>query len=635
MTIEIKDIIAENRRRNIKLKKEYDPITGKGCFGERKRVKASEINDGYAQIPVTMLKDPQYKELASHDDWVKLRCRHDFEYWAATCVRIKDKISGREIPFILNMPQRRVAAMLDADRVAERPLRLIMLKARQWGGSTLVQMYMAWIQTLHRRNWHSLICAHVKDTAAGIRGMYTKMLAQYPESYWTGDEPPKFRSYERSLNTREIAGRGCRVTIGSSENQEAVRGSDYAMAHLSEVAFWSDTTMRSPEKFIRAVCGAIALIPYSLIVMESTANGVGNYFHSEWLRSKEGKSDKRPVFVPWYEIDIYRSPVSDVSRLWKELDDYERKLWEQGLTLEMIQWYHLKRMEYPNHSMMQAEYPTDDIEAFVNTGYGVFPIEQIDRLRKHCTPPLYTGELSADGLKGSRALKNINFVPSRTGKLEIWKMPCHKSESRLKDRYVVSVDIGGRSEESDYSVIAVFDRQPMLDNMPPEIVAQWRGHLDHDLLTWKSATVASFYNNALLVIESNTLETENTEGDHGLYVLSQLNHAYPNMYRRQSPASATGTMESHIGFHTNRATKSLAINELIGHVRDCGYIERSTTACDEMVTYEMKPNGRFEAKNGYHDDVLMTRAIGLTVIGAMRIVAQGDFSALWRNCDWR
>lgn len=631
----MKEIIEENERRLARWRMEYDPVSGKGCFGSRKRVKGNAVNDGDAQIPVAMTKDPQYKKIASREEWVKLRIRYDFEYWAATCVRIKDKLSGQEIPFVLNRPQRRVAALLDADREADRPLRLIMLKARQWGGSTLVQMYMAWIQTVHRRNWHSLICAHVKDTSAGIRGMYTKMLAQYPEEYWTGDEPPKFRSYERSLNTREIAGRGCRVTIGSSENQEAVRGSDYAMAHLSEVAFWSDTTMRSPEKFIRAVCGAIALSPYTLIAMESTANGVGNYFHAEWLRSKEGKSDKRPVFVPWYEIDIYRAEVRDAEALWKAMDGYERKLWDMGLTLEMIQWYHLKRLEYPSHSMMQAEYPTDDIEAFVNTGHGVFPIEQVEKLRKGCCAPKFTGELTAAGVKGERALRGITFTASAEGKLQIWAMPGRKEEARIKDRYVVAVDIGGRSEGSDWSVIAVFDRQPMLDNRPAEVVAQWRGHLDHDLLTWKSGTIAAFYGNALLVIESNTLETENTEGDHGLYVLSQLNHVYPNMYRRRVPDSATGKPESHIGFHTNRATKSLVINELIGHVRDGGYVERSGTACDEMVTYEMKPSGRFGAKSGYHDDVLMTRAIGLSVIGAMRMVEQSDMAALWRRCDWR
>lgn len=139
----------------------------------------------------------------------RLRCRHDFEYWAATCVMIKDKITGRDTPLVLNRPQRRVASILEEQRRSGAPIRLIMLKARQWGGSTLVQMYMAWIQTVHRTNWHSLICAHVKDTSSSIRGIYTKMLASYPPELWEGDAEPRFTAFERSANTRLIAGRGC------------------------------------------------------------------------------------------------------------------------------------------------------------------------------------------------------------------------------------------------------------------------------------------------------------------------------------------------------------------------------------------------------------------------------------------
>ena len=64
--------------------------------------------------------------------------------------------------------------MLEEMREAEQPIRLILLKARQWGGSTLIQIYMAWIQLVHRRNWNSVICAHLKESAANIKGMYTK-----------------------------------------------------------------------------------------------------------------------------------------------------------------------------------------------------------------------------------------------------------------------------------------------------------------------------------------------------------------------------------------------------------------------------------------------------------------------------
>lgn len=103
----------------------------------------------------------------------------------------------------------------------------------------MVQMYMAWIQCTQRHNWNSLICAHVKDASNTIRGMYSGMLASYPAELWLGDEGsnPGFKPYERSLNVRELPGRGCRVTVASSENQDAVRGADYAMATCRKLPF--------------------------------------------------------------------------------------------------------------------------------------------------------------------------------------------------------------------------------------------------------------------------------------------------------------------------------------------------------------------------------------------------------------
>lgn len=621
-------ILAENRHRNDALNIPYDPIKGIGCIGNRIRVDASHLGFGSeVWIPDTMLADEKYPIASTHaDSWVKLRCHHDFEFWCITCVKIKDKLSGKDIPFRLNAPQRRVAALFEQQRTANLPIRAIMLKARQWGGSTLTQMYMAWIQSVHCHNWHSLICAHVKDTAASIRGMYSKMLSCYPEQYWEGDVAPKFSPFERSINIREIAGRGCRVTVGSAENQEAVRGSDFAMAHLSETAFWSDSTTRSPERFIRAVCGSIALVPYSLIVMESTANGVGNYFHNEWMRAKTGESDKTPIFVPWNEIEIYRMPVSDPKQLWESMDEYEHNLWNNGLTLEMINWYHHKRTEYPSHSMMQAEYPSNDIEAFTCTGHSVFSSEWIEKLRLSCKKPCFIGELVGDRITGIESLNNIHFISDTQGKLHIWEKPLKKCSS---SRYIVAVDIGGRSSSSDYSVIAVIDN----GKEHPEVVAQWRGHIDHDILTWKSAQIAQWYSNALLVIESNTLETAGS-GENSLYTLDSLNGVYHNLYRRPRLAQANEALEARIGFHTNRSTKALIITNLIAMVRDGQYIERCNDACNELSTYEQLSNGSFAAKVGHHDDILMTRAIALYVASNTQASPPQDFSGLFTHSHW-
>ncbi len=599
-------IIDENTRRNRLLTAPYDQLSGTGCCG--RRVKAVSPGGEPVLVPQSMLDDPDM-EAASRDErlWRLLRVRHDFEYWAATCVTVKDKPTGRDVKFMLNRPQRRVVALFEQQRCEGRPIRIIMLKARQWGGSTLVQMYMAWIQCCRARNWHSLICAHVKDVAATIRGIYTKMLDSYPGEFWDEEERPGFTAFERSINTRLIRGRDCRVTVASSERQESVRGADVAMAHLSEVAFWADTPSRTPEGFVRAICAGIARVPESLVVLESTANGVGNYFHSEWLRSKRGESDKAAVFVPWYEIDIYSVPVGDYGSLWMSLDTYERGLWERGCTLEQIAWYREKRREYPTAALMAAEFPSDDIEAFANTGHGVFTLDKVERLRASCTPPAAVGRLVTHSVKGPGALEIDGFCDDPNGRLKVWRFP--EMSPLCRGRYVAAVDIGGRSEGSDYTVISVLDA--LGHEGRPAVVAQWRGHGDHDIVAWTAASIAQWYCEALLVIESNSLESSCTGGEHGLYVLSELNHVYRNLYRRRINDSVAAGYETRVGFHTNRATKTMLINHLIAMVRDEAYIERDTDACDELAVYECDPSGRFGARAGYHDDILMTRAIAL------------------------
>ena len=305
--ITIEEIFCQSTRRRLKARgaAAYDPETGRGCSCSLRRVEKLNPFTGHKEhVPEEMTADPDWPLMHTANDWRRLRCRHDFDYWAWTCARIKDKVRPEIVPFRLNRGQRRVVEALESDRLAGRPMRLIVLKARQWGCTTVVEMYIAWLQCCRVRNWHSLLCSQVQGVSGSIRGMLETMLRHYPSELWEGDETPSLRAYQGQSGIRELAGRGCHVTIATSESVNSVRGSDYAMAHLTEVAFWKDTPTAKPTDFIRTICGAIAREPLTLIVLESTANGAGNYFHREWLRSVRGASDKQAVFVPWYEIGI-------------------------------------------------------------------------------------------------------------------------------------------------------------------------------------------------------------------------------------------------------------------------------------------------------------------------------------------
>lgn len=640
--------VEANRLRNERLKRFYSPLTGEGSdTGDRRPVQLPDAPIPLQYIPAAMCDEPLVQQLIRAGsltrylqqqgtefpdssrtpapdgevdegdpspldnlwrEWIRVRIRYDFEFWAFSFVRIKDKLGAEDIPFTLNRPQRRILGMLEEMRTTNRPIRLILLKARQWGGSTLIQIYMAWIQLVHRRNWNSVICAHIKESAANIKGMYSKLLANYPDWLLEGGKP-KFRPFERMANTSVIVGRDCRVTIGSAESQESVRGIDAAMAHLSEVAFWRNSRMKSPEQLVRSVCGSIMLLPYSMVVMESTANGTGSYFHQECERAKRHESDKQFAFVPWFEIEMYAIPVDDYDAFIATLNDYERMLWERGATLEAIAWYRQKRKEYARHTDMMAEYPSDDIEAFCYSGERVFDPTLVEKLRRGCCAPRFVGDIHGKELTGREALESIELEAKPGGPLQIWEYPAEKHE--IRDRYLAVVDIGGRSDVADYSVIAIFDRYWMLEGGPAEVVAQWRGHIDHDLLAWKSAQLAAYYQNALLVIESNTLETEHDDSEHSAYLLDTLSRYYENLYARQAPPDSIGQRPaSRWGFHMNRATKVLVIDAQRSALREGAYIEHDAQACYEHDVFERKPNGSYGAMEGHHDDILITRCIG-------------------------
>ena len=591
------DIYAENERRKAMLEeKPYDPLTGVGCWGER-----VEVNG--CRVPKAVLdQNPLYAQLEPLEQ-ERLRIVEDFEFWCARCVTIKDKMHSVCVPFKLNRPQRRMLKVMEEQRVAGKPIRVILLKARQWGGSTLVQMYMAWMQMVRHKGWNSLICSNRQDTSKNIKRMYNLLLDRYPKELLEDDDGKTlhFSKLEGQRNVQQIESRECLVITGTARSEDAARGFDLSMAHLSEVAFWQESTMHDPNDVVRSVCGSIVLKPETVIVLESTANGVGSFFHDEWLRAKSGNSDKEAVFVPWYEIGFYQREVTDAQALWEQMDDYEHQLWDDGCTLEQIYWYHTKRREYHTHELMMAEYPTSDSEAFATSGHHVFAREDLDRLAQGCPlAPMAVGEVQGDGLEGLRARQHVRFVKSTSGLLKVWEMPVGPSPSPV--RYMAVVDVGGRSEDSDYSVIAVWRVDVGFGK--PSIVAQWRGHIDHDQLAIKAMQIAVFYNKALLVVESNTLTNEAAREGESDYILEKLKLVYGNIYQREN---------GKLGFHTNVKTKSKAIAELIADVREGSYVERDIDAVNEMRCYEVH-NNRYGARAGKHDDILMTRAIGLYLI---------------------
>jgi hypothetical protein len=135
---------------------------------------------------------------------------------------------------------------------------------------------------------------------------------------------------------------------------------------------------------------------------------------------------------------------------------------------------------------------------------------------------------------------------------------------------------------------------------------------DQDLVAWKAAQIARWYNNALLVVESNSLDKDaETEGTHFLTILDEIVNFYSNIYARTDPEKVRQGLPIKYGFQTTLSTKPMVIDILNAALRDDAYIERDIRAADEMDTYEIKPNGTMGAVDSCHDDIVMATAIGL------------------------
>ncbi len=628
------ETIEENIKRLGKISAVYNPITGEGSASiPRKKVTIEGFPLEEMWLPRSMTNDQEIAILiemgAAHYiekikgtpptskqlitlwlDFCLKRIKHDFEYWARTMTTISDKGKGRDIAFTLNRPQRKYLAAMEKLRIANQPIDIILCKARQWGGSTLTQLYMLWIQLVHKRNWNSVICGDIEKQSSIVAGMLAKVISRYPR-WATGGKQLVTSPYQGAQKTRVISWSNSRYSLGSSQKPDSLRSEDISMAHLTEVGLWKATQGRKPEDLVQSIFGSIASGPYTMKILESTAKGVGNFFHRTWIEATEHRNNFIPVFIPWHDIDLYSKPMSqsDYPHFIDTLNDYEQQLFAQGATLEAISWYRDKRREMPDEWRLFSEFPSTAAEAFQSTGRRVFRISYVNNIRKECVPPPFKGDIVANPQENSS-----RFVPATPGEncdeesLWIWLMP--DEENTYRDRYIVTVDVGGTSDKADYSCIVVADRLAMLHGGVPEIVACWHGHIEHDRLAWKAVEIARAYHNALLIIEANTLETEGTEGDNFEYILNEIAGKYSNLYSRTSQLEIKQGRPRRWGFHTNSSTKPMVINFLIKALRDGLYIERCLQTTLELDLYELKENGKeMGAVEGNHDDRVMATAI--------------------------
>ena len=253
--------------------------------------------------------------------------------------------------------------------------------------------------------------------------MYTLMAERHPKDI----QEVRFKAFEGSSKNKQIVDRGCVIYIGSMERPNSLHSGNYKLVHCSEVGYWRETTLHKPSDFVNAFEGSVPLEPFTMVALESTAKGTGNFFHTTWLSAVKGENAYTPVFVAWWEIDMYYLPFASYEEMYafaESMTTYEQYMFSLGATLEGIHWYREKRKSFDSDWDMQEQFPSTADEAFVTSGRKAHHPLHIKQMEMFAKKPTWIGEMYADAPSGAEAInKSLEFKEIAKGEFWIWKKP--------------------------------------------------------------------------------------------------------------------------------------------------------------------------------------------------------------------
>lgn len=498
-------------------------------------------------------------------------------------VKIRDKNSNI-VPLILNKPQRKLYNIIRSQKQEGKPVRIIILKARQMGFSTATGGFIM-KETATHKNKMAAIVAHQEDSTTNLFNMYKLMYQNLPQEI----KPTQQASNAKELvfNNKSNTGLNSRIRCMTAGTGGVGRSFTINYLHISELAFWKSDVKETMLGLMQAVPNT----PDSMVIIESTANGYEEY-QERWEAAVKGESDFYPLFVGWDELDEYQMPYSGF-----ELTEEEHELQERySLTLDQLEWrrWCIKNNCGGDVSLFKQEYPISPEEAFLTTGDCVFDQEKIMARLKNIPDPLYEGhfEYNYDDTKeGAEKISDVKFVKKANDYIKIYKEPVPNHS------YTLCGDTAGDTQ-GDYFAAHI------IDNNTCEQVAVYHNMTDETLFARQMICLGYMYNTALIAIEANFSTYPNKE-------IARLR--YPSIYVRDKEDDFRQPIISTYGFKTTQITRPLIISSLVDIIRDHVNCINDRLTLHECLTFITNEHGRKEAMQGKHDDLVMSLGIGYYV----------------------
>lgn len=501
-----------------------------------------------------------------------------------------------------------------------KPIRLIVLKGRQEGISTVTEALM-FQDTVTRRNVKTLIVAHESTATANL----FKMNKLFYDSLPPGAQPMRKNSNAKELvfenPAKDARAKRRRPGLRSSIRCQTAgkggvgRSDTLTNVHISEYAFWP----KNKDELLLGIMQAVPDEPDTMVVIESTANGY-DHFKRLWDDAVSGVNEWTPVFLPWYLEPEYRKNTPE-GIVWDEEEERLRR--DFGLDDEQLMWrrWCIKANCGNDPDMFRQEYPNTPDEAFLLSGDGYFDNDALAVQRMHAPDPAAVGwfEFPEPAEMGDIP-RDWRFRERARGGIRIW----HHPEKGVP--YVLGGDTAG--EGSDRFTAHV------LDNRTGEQVAELQMPLSEIQYARQIYCLGRYYNDALVAVEIN----------HSTYPEVKLEEwHYPKLYQRERFDTYKKRMVPSLGWVTSTKTRPQMLAALHTVMEEAPELVVSAWTLGEMITFVYDEQRKPQAATGEHDDLVIAAAIAHSVRGQQRYTVQegtddrkhwtADMWADWRRAD--
>ncbi len=515
--------------------------------------------------------------------------------WQSQYLKIVDKKS-QLVPLVHNVAQLKVHNAIALQRKHNLPIMLVVLKARQEGISTFIEACI--FEDINRKpNVHGSIVSMDKVSTDKVFRMCETFQQEMPKDLvlLTDRASAKEIRYSPPHRSSMLCQTAGTKTLG--------RGGTTQKVHATEVAFWANADTQ-----LLGLLQEVPNEPDTMVVLESTANGVGGAFYKHYWdaverlrRDPHDYTGYLPVFLSWQDFPEYQKTLpqgcTTVPNMTPEMEEYVK----EGLAMDVVLspeqiYFALQTVQNKcgnDISRFKAEYPRTAREAFQSTGRAVFKPIDLDVLAKNCRPPAATIEFY-EGDGGKVKYRHVN---RKENCWSVWKWPVkHHSYVGFGDvAEGMLSDPNDAKSDPDRSVAAILDRNHF------EVPMTYYGRPDTIDFAEQFILGCKYFNYAWASPEMNSI---------GQSILDAMKKAdYPYIYSREYKEEEVQREDSKkLGWRTTQLTKKPMIADLqtVSREHELGVFD--IRFIEEMRVYVWGPDGKPRAEIGEKDDCVITLA---------------------------